>query len=67
MARSIRRNTLVRIGNGKKVYRVHTVTLYADIWTYYLSADVKHPDAAKRVPDALRWYRTDELRPVGAV
>ncbi|WJR31874.1 hypothetical protein P3F83_14985 [Mycobacteroides immunogenum] len=65
MARSIRRNALVRIGNGKKVYRVRTVVTYSGVWMHELLADAKHPDAAKRVPDALRWYKTDELRPVG--
>ncbi|SIG07427.1 Uncharacterised protein [Mycobacteroides abscessus subsp. abscessus] len=64
MARPFRRNQLVRIGNGRKVYRVDTVLKDSTRHWYWLEADAKHPDAARRVPDALRWYRSEELRPV---
>lgn len=67
MAREIRRNSLVRIGNGKKVYRVFAIVKYGDGEDLHeLWADAEHPDAAIRVPDACRWYKAEELRPVEA-
>ncbi|BBX82156.1 hypothetical protein [Mycolicibacterium aubagnense] len=60
--RRIRRNDLVRIGStGRKVYRVEVSTTDRNGPTYYLEADADHPDAAKRLPDAFRWYRREEL------
>lgn len=67
MARPFRRNQLVRIGNGKKVYRVKTVANDVVRHWYYLDAKAEHPDAAKRVPDAFRWYKAEDLSPVEAV
>ncbi|AMU58943.1 hypothetical protein [Mycobacteroides abscessus] len=60
----IPRNRLVRIGGGTKVYRVHIAPRVGDEGEYYLTADADHPEAAKRVPDAFRWYKRDELHPV---
>ena len=67
----IKKNSLVRIGKGRKVYRVAKVTDPAKSYPagtakYILSPDAKHPDAAVRVPDALHWYRRDELVEVTA-
>lgn len=50
----------VRIGNGRKVYQISA----AKDGTYLLAASSWHADAAKRVPDALRWYRPEELTEV---
>lgn len=63
---SIKKNELVRISKGRKVYRVRTAVRQdgTGIWHFYLEADAEHPDAAKRVPDAFRWYTADELRKV---
>ena len=66
----LKHDSLVRIGKGRKVYRVakrlptgrgpvgpdHTLPV-----VYVLAADAVHPDAAKRLPDAFRRYRSDEL------
>ena len=49
---------LVRIGTGKRVYRVRHVFPTAEV---KLAADAKHPDAARRLPDALRSYKPSEL------
>lgn len=64
---------LVRIatGRGQRVYRIQSKTVGHVHATdldprYYLAADADHPDAAKRVPDAFRWYRADELTGVDA-
>lgn len=58
----IKRNDLVTIGKGRKVYRVETSTTDRDgKQKFYLEADADHPDAAKRVTDAFRWYGADEL------
>lgn len=60
--KSIRRNDLVRIGaTGRKVYRVDISTSDRDGQLFRLEADANHPDAAKRVPDAFRCYRVDDL------
>lgn len=56
----LRRGHLVRIRKGGKVYRVDIIATLRDE-AVYLSADAKHPDAAKRVPDAFRWYAADSL------
>lgn len=59
----------VRIGNGRKVYqigngrKVYQISAVKD-GTYQLAASSWHADAAKRVPDALRWYRPEELTEV---
>ncbi|SKM82102.1 Uncharacterised protein [Mycobacteroides abscessus subsp. massiliense] len=58
----IPRNALVRIGKGKKVYRVAVVPRRGvEDGLYYLRPDADHPDAAKRLADAFRWYKADEL------
>lgn len=52
----------VRIGNGRKVYQIiadKVTDLLAE--RYLLAASADHPDAAERVPDALRWYAGHEL------
>lgn len=49
---------LVRIGRGKRVYRVRHVFPTGEV---KVEADAKHPDAAKRVPDEFRSYRPAEL------
>lgn len=49
---------LVRVRKGGKVYCVAGVAPKGRVM---LEADAKHPDAAKRVPDALRWYAADSL------
>ncbi|MDM2446247.1 hypothetical protein PP556_14630 [Mycobacteroides abscessus] len=54
-------NDLVRIGKGKRVYRIRHVFPTGEV---KLAADAKHPDAAKRVPDEFRSYKPDELTPV---
>lgn len=64
MARPIGRNRLVRIRNGKKVYRVAQVPRPGSWGSYRLAADAKHPDAAKRLPDGFDWYAPGELKPV---
>lgn len=65
MSEPIRRNDLVRIGKNRKVYRVKVAPHRESTdHTYYLEADADHPDAAKRQPDAFRWYRRDELTKV---
>lgn len=62
MTAVIRRNSLVRIGKGKKVYRVHVAPRPGALNPeYYLQADADHPDAAKRLPDAFRWYGPQDL------
>lgn len=61
---AFRKNDLVRIGNNRKVYRVQVAPRPGGDGMYYLEADADHPDAAKRQPDAFRWYRADELTPV---
>lgn len=67
--RPIRRNDLVKIGKGTRVYRVHVCRGVDDDQGnqrfYYLEADADHPNAGKRLPDAFRWYATDELTRVG--
>lgn len=64
MARPIRRNRLVRIRNGKKVYRVAQAPSPGVWGSYLLAADAKHLDAARRLPDGCDRYMPDELRPV---
>lgn len=49
---------LVRIGSGKRVYRVRHVFPGGEV---KIAADAKHPDAAKRVPDEFRAYKPSEL------
>ncbi|WP_061009675.1 hypothetical protein [Mycolicibacterium mucogenicum] len=49
---------LVRIGTGKRVYRVRHVFPTAEV---KLDVGANHPDAAKRLPDALRSYKPSEL------
>lgn len=49
---------LVRIGKGKRVFRVRHVFPTAEV---KLAADANHPDAAKRVPDEFRSYKPSEL------
>ncbi|MDV7192613.1 hypothetical protein [Mycolicibacterium fortuitum] len=61
MSRRYRIGDLVRIGRGKRVYRVRHVFPTGEV---KLAADAKHPDAAKRVPDEFRSYRPDELNRV---
>jgi hypothetical protein len=61
---AIRHNDLVRIGRNKRVYRVEVAPRPGGNSQFYLAADAKHPDAAKRVPDAYRWYDEHELTPV---
>ncbi|TWS24437.1 hypothetical protein FK268_12675 [Tsukamurella sputi] len=70
MSANLKHGTLVRIGNGRKVYRIakrlptgrgpvgadHVLPV-----VYVLAADADHPDAAKRLPDGLRRFRIDEL------
>lgn len=67
MPRKIRRNCLVRIGGGKKVYRVAIIDHEDGVAWHMLEAGAKHPDAAKRVPDAFRGYKAEELRLVEVV
>lgn len=62
MSQRYRIGDLVRIGRGKRVYRVRHVFPTGEV---KLAADAKHPDAAKRVPDEFRSYRPDELNRVG--
>jgi hypothetical protein len=63
--RRIKRNDLVRIGKNAKVYRVEVSTTDRDgKQKFHLEADADHPDAAKRLSDAFRWFRPDELTPV---
>lgn len=61
----IRENSLVRIGKGTRVYRVSEVFTVNDLAyageLFNLESDAKHPDAAKRLPDAFRQYAADEL------
>ncbi|MBE5440173.1 Uncharacterised protein [Mycobacteroides abscessus subsp. abscessus] len=64
MARTIGRNRLVRVGNGKKVYRVAQVPRPGSWGDYRLAADAKHPDAAKRLPNGCNWFTRGELVPV---
>ena len=62
MSATIRSGDLVRINRGKKVYRVSIKSKAINGGAvFYLEADALHPDAAKRVPDAFRWYRPEEL------
>lgn len=61
---TIGRNSLVRIGNNTRVYRVSVAPRKGSNGKFYLEADATHPDAAKRLPDAFRWYAADELTPV---
>ncbi|CPR79431.1 hypothetical protein [Mycobacteroides abscessus] len=62
MTKRIPRNALVRIRKGKKVYRVAVVPRRGvETDKYYLMPDADHPDAAKRLADAWRWYTVDEL------
>lgn len=62
MPKRIPRNALVRIGKGRKVYRVAVVPKRGvEDGSYYLAPDADHPDAAKRLGDAFRWYRAHEL------
>ena len=51
-------NDLVRIGKGKRVYRIRHV--FPD-GRAKIEADAKHPQAAKRVPDEFRTYSPGEL------
>lgn len=61
----IRKNDLVRIGANTRVYRVAVAPRKGDTaGKFYLEADAAHPDAAKRLGDAFRWYAADELTPV---
>uniref|UniRef100_A0AAU8GM43 Uncharacterized protein n=1 Tax=Mycobacterium phage JustASigh TaxID=3158894 RepID=A0AAU8GM43_9CAUD len=64
MNRRYRIGDLVRIGRGKRVYRVRHVFPTGEV---KVGADAKHPDAAKRVPDEFRSYRPDELARVEEV
>lgn len=57
----LRKGALVRIGKNKRVYRVAKVAKPGVEQRYYLEADAEHPDAAKRLADAFRWYSADEL------
>lgn len=57
----IRKGTYVRIGKGKKVYEVELAGMVNGEQRFMLDATANHPDAAKRVPDYFRSYRTDEL------
>ncbi|AJA43375.1 hypothetical protein VC60_gp74 [Mycobacterium phage Sbash] len=50
-------------GRGR-VYEIAEIALHQDEPRYRLAATAKHPYAAKRVPDALRWYRAGELFPL---
>lgn len=61
MSRRYRIDDLVRIGRGKRVYRVRHVFPDGRV---KVAADAKHPDAAKRVPDEFRAYWPDELEEV---
>ncbi len=49
---------LVRIGKGKRVFRVRHVFPTGEV---KLAADANHPDAAKRLPDEFRSYKPSEL------
>lgn len=60
----IRKNDLVRIGGNNRVYRVAVTPRHGSTSQFYLEADADHPDAAKRLPDAFRWYDEHELTPV---
>ncbi|CPW71702.1 hypothetical protein [Mycobacteroides abscessus] len=64
--RKIRRNCLAHISGGAKVYGVAIIDHEDGVTWHMLEADAKHPDAAKRVPDAFRWYKDEELRPAEA-
>lgn len=64
MDATLKKNDLVRIGNNRKVYRVQTAPCPDTGGRCYLEADADHPDAAKRVPDAFRWYEPAELTKV---
>ncbi|AKF14423.1 hypothetical protein SEA_PHAYONCE_63 [Mycobacterium phage Phayonce] len=46
------------------VYEIAEIAPHQGEPRYRLTATAKHPYAAKRVPDALRWYRRDELFPL---
>ena len=63
MTQRYRINELVRIGKGKRVYRVRHVFPTGEV---KLGVGAKHPDAAKRVPDVFRSYKPDELVRVDA-
>lgn len=62
----IRKNELVTIGTNKRVYRVAVAPRRGAEGKFYLEADADHPEAAKRLPDAFRWYEEHELTPVAA-
>lgn len=62
----IKKNSLVRIGKGRRVYRVSLAGFDGVTEKYRLAADAKHPDAAVRVPDAFAAYTADELVEVTA-
>lgn len=65
----MKRGDLVRIGKRGKVYRISAVHANARRRghvnrqpLYELDVVmIDHPDRAKRVPDAFRWYAADEL------
>ncbi|AII28227.1 hypothetical protein VC74_gp43 [Mycobacterium phage Sparky] len=55
----------VRLAQNGAVYEIVEVTLaQGDPPRYRIAAGAKHPKAAKRAPDALRWYQEHELIPV---
>ncbi|AEK06941.1 hypothetical protein PBI_ARCHERS7_152 [Mycobacterium phage ArcherS7] len=51
-------------GRGR-VYEVVEVRVLPDGQWFRVAATARHRQAAKRVPDALRWYAADELFPMG--
>lgn len=66
MSRRYRIGDLVRIGRGKRVYRVRHVFPTGEV-RLGITTKRQHPDAAHRVPDVLRSYKPDELNLVEAV
>ena len=55
---------LVRIGKGKKVFKITVIGEVDGVTRHALDAGANHPDAGKRVPDYFRSYTADELVPV---
>lgn len=67
MTTRFKRGDLVYIGKGRKVFRVHKAwppNSIRDHTLYMIEASADHPDAGKRLPDAFKNYRDEELSAV---